>query len=174
MSRIVRWEVLNGLPGEGPMPKHFHLGHQTPWAEGFVVRFWNEDGTEWIGNFRRGGTEFSTLLDWCESNLFVVVAAGTLYFLAGGTLANCMPHLTGVTDFILDDKRTIFVTAEVGGRLMAYGRNGELVWTRKRVAVDVVKFKSCKDGVITLEVDNFDSPSFKAIRVSVVDGLTLG
>ena len=47
-SRIARWEILPGLPGDGPVPKHFHTGHPTPWAEGFVVRFWNDDGTEWV------------------------------------------------------------------------------------------------------------------------------
>jgi hypothetical protein len=26
---VVRWEVLKGLLGEGPLPKHFHMGHPT-------------------------------------------------------------------------------------------------------------------------------------------------
>jgi hypothetical protein len=52
-GRIVRWEILKGLPGEGLIPKYFHMGHPTPWAEGFVVRFWNEAmQTSWIVRLR--------------------------------------------------------------------------------------------------------------------------
>lgn len=47
----VGWEVLTGLPGDGPIPYHFHLGHPSPWAEGLVVRFWKADGSSWVGNF---------------------------------------------------------------------------------------------------------------------------
>ena len=36
-SRNVRWEILHGLPGEGPLPRHFHKGHTAPWTEGLVV-----------------------------------------------------------------------------------------------------------------------------------------
>ena len=61
-SRIVRWEVLAGLPGEGPIPHHFHLGHPTPWKEGFVVRFWNQDGSEWVGNSQGGFLGHSGIL----------------------------------------------------------------------------------------------------------------
>jgi len=53
-NSLVRWEILKGLPGEGPLPRYFHLGHSTPWSEGFVVRFWNSDGAEWVGNFQGG------------------------------------------------------------------------------------------------------------------------
>jgi hypothetical protein len=51
-GRIVRWEILKGLPGEGSVPKHFHQGHPTPWMEVIVIRFFNEDGSSWVGNFQ--------------------------------------------------------------------------------------------------------------------------
>jgi len=62
-SRIARWEILPGLPGDGPVPKYFHTCHPTPWAEGFVVRLWNDDGTDWFGNFQAGWTEFSAVIE---------------------------------------------------------------------------------------------------------------
>ena len=45
---LVRYELLKGLPGEGPIPKELHLGPLTPWSERFVVRFWKmKGGNEW-------------------------------------------------------------------------------------------------------------------------------
>ena len=81
-NRIVRWEVLAGLPSEGPMPKYFHLGHPTPWSEGFVVRFWNQDGTNCVGNFQSGWSPIGTVLDWPEATIFPVIAYGACYFVA--------------------------------------------------------------------------------------------
>ncbi len=80
-NHIVRWEILKGLPSEGPLPKYFHLGHPTPWSEGFVVRFWNSDGTEWVGNFQSGWSPIGTVVDWPEAAIFVVIAYGAAYFL---------------------------------------------------------------------------------------------
>jgi hypothetical protein len=68
---VVRWEILKGLPSEGPIPKYFHKGHPTPWAEGFVVRFWNEDGTEWVGNFQGGSGSIGTVVDSPEATMIV-------------------------------------------------------------------------------------------------------
>jgi hypothetical protein len=65
-KRIVRWKILEGLPGEGPAPKYFHVGHPTPWAEGVAIRFWHEDGTEWIGNFQGGAFRYSNVALWPE------------------------------------------------------------------------------------------------------------
>jgi len=36
-SRIVRWEILKGLPGEGPVPKHFHLGQRWSTAQNCAI-----------------------------------------------------------------------------------------------------------------------------------------
>ena len=77
VNRVVRWEVLPGLPGEGPEPRHFHTGHPTPWAEGLVIRFWNEDGTEWVGNFQ--GHRSREIVLWREADAVVVLVMDNLY-----------------------------------------------------------------------------------------------
>src|SRR6266404_6556626 len=96
-NRIVRWEVLQGLPSDGPLPKHFHFGHPTPWAEGFVVRFWNEDGTEWVGNFQGGWGSIGTMVDWPEATMIVVIGYGACFFLPKYDPESYVQHGHGVT-----------------------------------------------------------------------------
>src|SRR5690348_2002419 len=80
-DRIVRWEILKGLPGEGPIPKHFHLGRPTPWAQGVVVRFWKQDGTEWVGNFQGRTFGVDDVLLWPEAKAVAVIAGGDFYLI---------------------------------------------------------------------------------------------
>src|SRR5258708_2157304 len=77
---IVRWEILRGLPGDGPVPKYFHLGHPTPWTEGLVVRFWNADGTEWVGNFQNSRSGGCEILTWPEANAIIIKTSGPFTF----------------------------------------------------------------------------------------------
>ena len=103
-SRIVRWGALPGLSGEGPAPKHFHLKRPTPWSEGFVVRFWNQDGSEWVGNFQ-GLQDWSTrVVLWPEADFIVVLAMDNFYLVDAG-------NPTGTSNGVL----TVEVEEELGG-----------------------------------------------------------
>jgi len=81
-SRIIHFEILPGLPGVGPSPKHFHQGRPTPWSEGFVVRFWNSDGSHWVGNFQQGNYGYHDVVLWPEANAIVVVAGDFFYLIS--------------------------------------------------------------------------------------------
>ncbi len=167
---IARWEILKGLPGEGPVPRHFHMGSPRPWREGLVVRFWNTSGTEWVGNFGRGGTPFSSVSDWSEAGFMVVVPSGALYFLSKNDSVQYITHCPDVTGIIFDEDKRLLICGRVGGKLVAYGREGAVAWAKDRVAVDQIKLKSCIDGVITAEVDDFDGASFHAVKICARDG----
>jgi len=92
-SRIIHFEILPGLPGVGPSPKHFHQGRPTPWSEGFVVRFWNSDGSHWVGNFQQGNYGYHDVVLWPEANAIVVVALRR----APELTRPCSPKVTQVT-----------------------------------------------------------------------------
>ncbi len=49
-----RYEKLDGLPAYGPMYKSFPNSGKNIYSEGFVVRFFREDGTDWVANFAKG------------------------------------------------------------------------------------------------------------------------
>jgi len=78
-SRCTRFEVLAGLPGEGPLPEYFGFEAHGRYREGFVVRFFPINGDSWIGNFQAGLTNLSRVIDVVSSQLVLVIAGGHAY-----------------------------------------------------------------------------------------------
>jgi hypothetical protein len=172
-NRIVRWQILKGLPSEGPIPKQFHLGHPTPWAQGFVVQFWNEDGTKWVGNFQCGWSPVGIVVDWPEAVMVVVIAYGACYFLPKADPERYDQHGHGVISALLDEGRTLLILANRGGELASYGQDGREVWSRKNFAVDGIELESCKEGIITAEIEYDYEGSWRTAQISATDGSDL-
>jgi len=172
-SQIIRWEILPGLPGEGPVPKHFHLGHPTPWAEGFVVRFWNEDGIEWVGNFNKGVTPFGSVLDFSEAEIIVVIASGACYFVPKTEPERYTTFGSGVKGALFDERRTLLILAHAGGDLAAYDRTGATVWKHENLSAGGIRLKSCDGGIITAEIEYDYEGQWRTARLSAADGTDL-
>jgi hypothetical protein len=170
-SRIVRWEILPGLPGEGPIPHHFHLGHPTPWKEGFVVRFWNQDGREWVGNFQAGWTEFSAFIELPETQLAVVISHGAYYLLP----LNDPNRVTVMGDDVngaLLSESGLLILAYVTGSISAVDRTGTPVWTRDDFGADELVLKSCAPGVVVGDVQDWEG-NWRTVRLAEADGSDL-
>ena len=159
---------LEGASRRGSCAEDFYLGRPTPWAEGFVVRFWNEDGTEWVGNFQS---------QWGEglpgSTSLVVIAYGAWYLLPKFLLERYVCQGSGVTSALVDDEHRILVLAHQGGDLVAYGPDGTKIWVRDGLAVDGIRLKSCIDGIITADVEYDYDGSWRTVRLNAGDGLDL-
>lgn len=67
----------DGLPEAKSKP--ISIGGQPFYSEGFVIEFIKKDGTTWIGNFRRGGTNLDTVYEYPEHNKVIIFAGGTIY-----------------------------------------------------------------------------------------------
>lgn len=79
-----KYEVLNGLPAYGPMyvPVTQYDGtFISTYSEGFAVRFFTSDGNSWTANFSLGMTVFSTVIDFPDTDLTIVVAGGSGYLM---------------------------------------------------------------------------------------------
>src|SRR5215471_12811382 len=72
------FEVLPGLPGDGPYPEQFTTAGGTH-REGFVVRVLPERGPPWVGNFQRGLGTFSGVMWHPGGRLLLVIAHGQAY-----------------------------------------------------------------------------------------------
>ena len=171
-GRIARWEVLKGLPGEGPIPRYFHAGHPTPWAEGFVVRFWNEDGTDWVGNFQGGWWGVPSIYDLPDSSLLFVIAYGAYYLVPKSDPGQYVCHRHGVTAALVYEEGLLIVAYQ-GGDLAAYERDGKQAWVRESIAVDGIRLQSCADGIITADIEYDYDGSWRTVKIKAADGSDL-
>jgi len=81
MPDIVRYEILDSLPTYGPMYIPVSEYNDAYYSEGFVVRFYTSENTNWVGNFQPGSTGLNAVYEF-EHNIYVlVIAGGTCYLM---------------------------------------------------------------------------------------------
>ncbi len=51
------------------------------YSEGFPVRFYRTDGTEWIANFQPGWTDLKQIIEFDKNQKLLVIACGTCYIM---------------------------------------------------------------------------------------------
>ena len=173
-GQIVRWEILKGLPGEGPTPLHFHTGLPTPWAEGFVVRFWNEDETEWVGNFQ-GRQDWSTkILLWPEAQSIVVLAMDNFYLVDAVKPDSyvTLESFALVDNLMLGDENRLLFVAE-STAVHAFDRERRLLWSRRIVNGYDLQLTRCADGVLVVDVERELGGPRREIHISTKDGTAL-
>jgi hypothetical protein len=59
-----RYEILDGLPSYGPIYISISQDGIPFYSEGFVVRFYKSDGTNWVANFKPGWTNSSGVYEF--------------------------------------------------------------------------------------------------------------
>lgn len=154
VSRIVQWETLPGLPGEGPMPVHFHVSHPTPWREGFVVRFWKYDGSQWVGNFQSGRSKCCKVALWPEAESVAVVAGGYFYLFDARkpdsyfTLGSHQHRLANDVGFD-EHRQTLFVAGQYF--VYAFDVRRRLLW-EKTPGGYINRLLSCVGGSLKVEI----------------------
>ena len=170
-ATVVRWEVLKGLPGEGPVAKHFHHGHPTPWNEGAVIRFWNSDGSHWIGNFQSRLGWRAEVTHWRESDSVIVVASRDLY-LINARNPDEYTTLRFTTSTVFDEQRTVlFVSDSI--RIYAFDGDRRLRWMSEALGGYDIELKACGHGVLVAELEEEMGEPRKAIRIRTEDGTTI-
>jgi hypothetical protein len=168
--RIAQWDVLAGLPGEGPIPKHFHLGHPTPWTEGLVIRVRTNDEVEWIGNFQRGLNGLNKVLAWNEVGCVVVFANGACYRICVSRPDQYSTHGSNVMYALFNDDRTLLLLAQEDGDLIAITGDGEKRWARNSLGAFGVVLKDCQRGIVTAEIETDYDGSWRTVEISSEDG----
>lgn len=54
---------------------------ETFYSEGFPVRFYKSDGTDWVANFKPGWTDLKIIYELKDTANLLVIACGTCYIL---------------------------------------------------------------------------------------------
>lgn len=74
-----RYEILDSLPTDGPMAIPITDDEKPFYSEGFVVRFFKDDGTNWVANFKPGWTGTDEIYEFSDKNTIIVFAGGLGY-----------------------------------------------------------------------------------------------
>ena len=76
-----KYEILEALPTYGPMYIPVTENDETFYSEGFPVRFYKSDGTDWVANFKPGWTDLKEIIEFENSEKLLVIACGTCYLM---------------------------------------------------------------------------------------------
>lgn len=81
MTTEKRYEILKSLPTYGEMYIPISENRKSFYSEGFIVRFYKSDKSEWVANFQPGWTNLKEIIEIKGSNNLLVVACGTCYLM---------------------------------------------------------------------------------------------
>jgi len=145
MPTIKKYEILEGLPTYGPMYIPISQDGVEFYHEGFVVRFFKNDGANWVGNFKTSWTKYSSVFEIPETDKIVIIANGQGYITI---LEQQKPVETfgyAITEVISSDNR--FIAADITD-LQIIESDGA-VWQSERISWDGIINLSIKDNIIS-------------------------
>ncbi len=114
--------------------------------QGFVVRFFREDGTDWVANFKTGWTKYSNVFEIPETNKIVVIANGQGYIMTPDQQKPLKTFGYAITEVITtNDKR--FVAADITD-LEIINRDAT-IWRSERISWDGIKDLVVNDNIVS-------------------------
>ena len=72
---------MTSLPAYGPMYTAVTGNGEPFFSEGYAIRFYKSDGTEWTANFQPGWTSLKAVIEFENTNKVLVIAYGTCYLM---------------------------------------------------------------------------------------------
>jgi hypothetical protein len=78
---ITRYEILESLPTYGPMYIPVTGEDEPYYSQGFAVRFYRDDKSEWVANFKPGWTGLNAIYEFDNQQNILVIAGGTCYIM---------------------------------------------------------------------------------------------
>jgi hypothetical protein len=81
MADRKRYEVLEALPTYGGMYLAVTAGGEPFYSEGYVVRFFKTDGSEWDANFETGWADLAGVYELDSTAILLVIAYGACYLM---------------------------------------------------------------------------------------------
>jgi len=76
-----RFEILESLPTYGPMYIPVTGDDEPYYSQGFAVRFYKDDKTNWVANFKPSWTGLNAIYEFEDQQNLLVIAGGTCYIM---------------------------------------------------------------------------------------------
>lgn len=150
------YEILNRLPPYGPM--WFPIGNPKLATEGFVVRFYRDDGSSWVGNFDLGHGSLNSVQKLSYDNLLLVIAQGAGYFINPNYEKEIKNIGYDFDKIIKDESNRIILVGSTDITIME--SKGEL-WVSDRISYDGIEIEKVENSIIygkvlTMEDEEID------------------
>jgi len=142
-----RYEILESLPVYGPMYIPVTKNGEPYYSEGFAVRFYKTDGTNWVANFKPGWTGLNKVFDFPEHDKTIIIAGGLGYIM---TPENEKPLSTfGITiNEIFQANNGSLVCAD-GIYVFVFDNLSGDIWRSDRISWDGFQNLKFKNNIIS-------------------------
>jgi hypothetical protein len=148
------YEILSSLPAFGPIYHSVTHNGMAFHSEGFVIRFYNPDKTNWVANFQPGITSLNTIVD-LDRHLFLVISGGSCYVMHPG-LKNPISNFGDSYEVILKRKNGGYVLQD-STRLTIVASNGAY-WHSVQISYDGIKELSLDESGLVKGVSYYPTP----------------
>ncbi len=120
---------------------------ETPfYSEGFIVRFFKTDGTQWVANFQPGWTKLKAVIALADTPNLLVIALGTCYLMDPDQTTPLSVFGVGYSNFfstsdgrfVLQDQTDLTIVEPDGSH-----------WRTARISLDGLKEVSIEKNIVT-------------------------
>lgn len=141
-----KYEILDGLPTYGPMYIPISGDGIPFYHQGFVVRFFKSDGTNWVANFKTGRTKYSIAFEIPATGKIVVIAGGQGYIMTPDLQKPLQTFGYAITEVLTTyDKR--FVAAD--NTDLEIINSDATIWRSERISWDGIKDLVVNDKIVS-------------------------
>jgi hypothetical protein len=142
-----RYEVLDGLPAYGDMAVPIVSDDEVYVSEGYVVKFYKDDGSTWIANFPQGLSSLSFVKEIPNNNSILVVAGGDGY-LMNPNHTKPIQEFNYFADEMVerDDGRLILASL---AEIIFLDENANIEWETRRISWDGIKDLKLNGNILT-------------------------
>lgn len=137
MTTKKRYEILESLPAYGPMYVSVTDDDKPFYSEGFPVRFYRSDGTEWVANFKPGWSKINHIFDFPQHNRTIVVAGGLGYLMRPDNEKPLETFGLAIEDIIEMENGSLVFEDSIS-IIIIDSEAGEM-WTSERISIDGFK-----------------------------------
>jgi hypothetical protein len=141
-----QYEILSSLPTYGPMYIPVTDNGEPYYSEGFPVRFYKSDGTEWVANFQPGWTDLKEIIEFEETQNLLVVACGTCYLMNPDDTKPIEVFGTGYTEIFKSSNNRLVIQDQID--LTIIEPDGKH-WDTERISWDGLKEIRIDNNIVT-------------------------
>ncbi|MCC4213477.1 hypothetical protein [Leeuwenhoekiella parthenopeia] len=146
MNSDYKFQKLDFLPPYGPMYIPVTRDGEGYYREGFVVKFYRNNGQSWVANFEPGHSKLSKVYDLPETNFVVIIAGGIGYLMH---IDHEKPNAIfgdSIDDAFQAPDHSVICIDQIGVTII--DKNAE-IWTSERIFWDGYKDLKVQNDIIS-------------------------